>query len=117
MVLCCLWVHKIMLGLPTVSAVESGPTAQALFKSLLSGVDNCTREQLTAKEIAANEHLNELKNVTLINILVVMVLVVVLLANAKEGKYILAKNAHIKKQRHKLQQLLLAKSLQILTYK
>ena len=76
-----------MLGLPTVSAVESGPTAQALFKSLLSGVDNCTREQLTAKEIAANEHLNELKNVTLINILVVVVLVVVLLANAKEGKY------------------------------
>ena len=107
MVLCCLWVHKIMLGLPAVSAVESGPTAQALFKSLLSGVDNCTREQLTAKEIAANEHLNELKNVTLINILVVVVLVVVLLANAKEGKYILAKNAHIKKQRHKLQQLLL----------
>jgi hypothetical protein len=35
----------------------------------------------------AGEHENELKNLTLVNILIIVVLLLVLLANAREGRF------------------------------
>ena len=64
----------------TVLSKSSGPVPMALISWTSSDKANSSCVQV------ANEHETQLKNLTLVNILILVVLIIVFIANAKEGK-------------------------------